>query len=107
LIDHRTKGLDLRLRSRKTRRIAALLGLLLGAGLNFLAGQTADEQLALHQRRAQQAEAAQDFDGAIREYRILVRAVPTARSFKAISASRSIFITISPRRLKSFNTPSS
>jgi tetratricopeptide (TPR) repeat protein len=68
----------LRLRSHKTRRIAALLGLLLGAGLNFLAGQTADEQLALHQRRAQQAEAAQDFEGAIREYRILVRAVPNS-----------------------------
>lgn len=68
----------MRLRFRKTRRNAALLALLLGTGLDLLAGQTADEQLALHQQRAQQAEAAQDFEGAIREYRILLRSIPNS-----------------------------
>lgn len=38
--------------------------------------QDADEQLALHQQRARDAEAKQDFATAVREYRILVRAVP-------------------------------
>lgn len=40
------------------------------------AAQATEEQLALHQRRAQEAEANQDFETAIREYRFLVQSVP-------------------------------
>ena len=38
--------------------------------------QDADEALALHQQRAREAEAKQDFGTAVREYKALVRAVP-------------------------------
>jgi tetratricopeptide (TPR) repeat protein len=42
----------------------------------YLAAQDAEDRLALHQQRAQEAEANQDFETAIREYRLLVQMVP-------------------------------
>ncbi len=38
--------------------------------------QSGDEELAVHQKWAREAEAKQDFDTAVREYQVLVRAVP-------------------------------
>ena len=38
--------------------------------------QEVDQQLALHQQRAREAEAKQDFAGAVREYRALLQAFP-------------------------------
>jgi tetratricopeptide (TPR) repeat protein len=65
---------------RRTLRIRPQLTLLIfllgGSLLHLLRAQTSDEQLAQHQQRAQEAEARQDFGTAIREYRILLRAVP-------------------------------
>lgn len=59
---------------------AVLCGAAVAASLSFAGtpalAQDADEQLALHQRRAREAEGKQDFATAVREYRVLVHAVP-------------------------------
>ena len=41
-----------------------------------LLGQTLEDQLAKHQRAAQQAEAGQDFAAAVQEYEWIIRRVP-------------------------------
>jgi tetratricopeptide (TPR) repeat protein len=55
----------------------ARMGLVLfSLASSFLAAQETQQQLALHQQRAQEFEVKQDFEGAIREYRVLLRSIP-------------------------------
>lgn len=72
-----TEGSRLKLQNLKSRELLVILSALLFCNCyRTLAAQAAEEQLAQHQQRAQEAEANQDFETAIREYRFLVQSVP-------------------------------
>lgn len=66
--------MKLRHRTRRGRRW--LPALVLACLSSSLWAQRSEADLALHQQRAQKAEERQDFETAIQEYKILVRAVP-------------------------------
>ncbi len=63
-------------RARKFRRLLLFGSLLWWTIPGAVMAQDADEQLAMDQQRAREAESRQDFETAVREYKVLVQAVP-------------------------------